>query len=76
MKKIKYSNDEITVVWQPELCQHYTYCFSQLPEVFNPGVRKWIDPKGASTERIIEQVKRCPSGALTFIRKDKNNENE
>jgi putative redox protein len=75
MKKIKYSNDEITVVWQPELCQHSTYCFSQLPEVFNPRVRKWINPYGSSSERIIEQVNSCPSGALTFTRSEKNNEN-
>jgi len=37
MKKINYTNDEITVVWQPELCWHSTLCFTQLPEVFNPG---------------------------------------
>ena len=76
MKKIQYSNKEMTIVWQPELCQHYAYCFSQLPEVFNPGVRKWIDPYGASSERIIEQVNMCPSGALTFIMRMKNNKNE
>jgi putative redox protein len=66
-KQIKYANDEITVVWQPELCQHSTLCFTQLPEVFNPGIRKWINPNGANSERIIAQVKKCPSGALTFF---------
>ncbi|MDP4291076.1 MAG: (4Fe-4S)-binding protein [Bacteroidota bacterium] len=67
MKKINYVNNEITVVWQPELCQHSTYCFTQLPEVFNPAIRKWVNPFGAPTERIIEQVKKCPSGALSFF---------
>ena len=71
MKKINYANDEITVVWQPELCQHATFCFRQLPEVFNPAVRKWINPNGASTERVIEQVKKCPSGALSFFYNEK-----
>src|SRR5258705_4763004 len=42
-KTIKYANGEITVVWKPELCQHSTRCFTQLPEVFNPAVRKWVD---------------------------------
>jgi uncharacterized Fe-S cluster protein YjdI len=28
--------------------------------------RPWIKPEASSTERIIEQVKRCPSGALSF----------
>lgn len=67
MKKIKYSNEKITVVWQPELCQHSAICFTQLPEVFDPRIRKWINPNGASSERIAEQVKKCPSGALTYF---------
>ena len=71
MKKINYVNDEITIVWQPELCQHSTCCFTQLPEVFNPAIRKWVNPFGAPTERITEQVKKCPSGALSFYLNDK-----
>jgi putative redox protein len=67
-KKINYSDDEITVVWKPELCQHSTRCFTQLPEVFNPQIRKWVNPNGASTEKTIEQVKKCPSGALTIVK--------
>ena len=70
-KKINYSNDEITVVWKPEYCQHSQRCFTQLPEVFNPRLKKWIDANGASSEKIIEQVKKCPSGALSVI-KNKN----
>jgi putative redox protein len=72
-KKIKYSNKEITVVWKPDLCWHVTTCFTELPAVFNPKVKKWIDPNGASTDRIIEQVKRCPSGALSFFYNDQEN---
>jgi putative redox protein len=75
MKKIKYANDEITVVWTPELCWHTTICFTQLPEVFDPEVRKWVDPFGASNERIIEQVNKCPSGALTFFYNDEKLDN-
>jgi len=66
-KKLEYTNGEITVVWKPEFCQHSTRCFTQLPEVFNPRVKKWIDANGASSERILEQVKKCPSGALTIF---------
>jgi len=75
-RKIKYTNGEITVVWKPEFCQHSTRCFTQLPEVFNPKVRKWIDTNGAPSERIIEQVKKCPSGALTFFLNNENNESD
>jgi putative redox protein len=75
-RKIKYTNGEITVVWKPEFCQHSTRCFTQLPEVFNPRVRKWVDANGAPSERIIEQVKKCPSGALTFFLNSDNHESE
>jgi len=67
MKQIKYSNDEITVVWQPELCKHSKICFTEMPEVFNPKLKKWVNASGASSEKIIEQVKKCPSGALSYF---------
>jgi putative redox protein len=65
-KTIKYANGEITVGWKPDFCQHSTRCWTQLPQVFKPTERKWIDPDGASHERIEQQVMECPSGALTF----------
>jgi uncharacterized Fe-S cluster protein YjdI len=66
-KAFKYSNDEITVVWKPERCQHSTLCWKGLIEVFNPKERPWIKMDGATTERIIEQVKKCPSRALSLL---------
>jgi putative redox protein len=66
-KTIRYNNEEITVLWKPEFCQHSTRCWKQLPEVFKPTIKKWIDPNGAPAERIHEQVNRCPSGALEFM---------
>ncbi len=66
-KTIRYDNEEITVLWKPEFCQHSTRCWKQLPEVFKPTIKKWIDPNGAPAERIHEQVNRCPSGALEFM---------
>ncbi len=65
-KKINYTNNEITVVWQPELCQHSERCWSQLPEVFDYKKRPWINPQGALSQEIIEQIKKCPSGALSY----------
>ncbi len=67
-KKItkKYTNGEVTVVWKPDTCIHSTICFRGLPEVFDPRKRPWIEIEGAGTEAIIEQVKKCPSGALSY----------
>lgn len=66
----KYSNGEITIVWQPEVCIHSKLCWTELLSVFDPRKRPWIDPTGAETEQIIEQIQRCPSGALSYFRND------
>ena len=67
-RKKEYSNGEITVVWQPKICIHSGLCFRGLPRVFQPRVRPWIKLEAASTEEIINQVKTCPSGALSYYR--------
>ena len=63
----KYSNGEVTIVWQPDLCKHSRNCVRGLPEVFKSKEKPWITPEGSSTEKIIQQVKKCPSGALSYI---------
>lgn len=75
MKSItkKYTNGEVTIVWQPALCVHSAKCFLGLPSVFDPTKRPWINPQGADTQRMIDQVKECPSGALSyFLNKEEN----
>ena len=61
-----YSNGEITVVWKPNLCIHSGNCVRGLKEVFDNSRIPWIDVSKAETQRIIEQVKKCPSGALSI----------
>jgi len=63
----KYTNGEVTVIWKPNMCMHSTICWKNLRSVFDPFVKPWINMQGAPTKRIIEQVKQCPSGALTFV---------
>ena len=72
-KTHQYKNDEVTVVWKPDLCKHSTICWKGLNEVFNPGDKPWIKMDGASSERIVEQVKKCPSGALSYYINEKKN---
>jgi len=62
----EYSNGEVTIVWKPDLCYHSKNCVNGLPEVFDVEARPWINADGASTDAIIEQVKHCPSGALSY----------
>ena len=63
----KYSNGAITVIWKPNVCIHSGICFNGLAEVFDPRRKPWIDMSQADTHTIIEQVKKCPSGALSYI---------
>lgn len=67
----RYSNGDITVVWQSGKCIHSANCVKNLPQVFNTKASPWINVENASTEEIIATVNKCPSGALSIIR---NNE--
>ena len=64
----RYSNGEITVVWKPSLCVHSTICAMGLPEVFDPHRRPWVVLNGYDSKTIVDQVERCPSGALSIER--------
>ena len=62
----KYSNGEVTVVWKPSMCIHSAICFNGLPGVFDPRKRPWITAEGGTTQEIMAQVNKCPSGALSY----------
>lgn len=66
MAKREYNNGEITIMWDSSQCIHASFCWHELPEVFDPGARPWVAPENASTKRIIEQIERCPTDALTY----------
>jgi uncharacterized Fe-S cluster protein YjdI len=65
-KKIEYSNGDITIIWQPGLCQHSGICVRMLPDVYQPNNRPWVKPENAATDQLIYQINHCPSGALSF----------
>ncbi|AXF86721.1 hypothetical protein DTO96_102477 [Ephemeroptericola cinctiostellae] len=68
----KYSNGEITIVWQNGLCQHAGVCVKTLPAVYNPKEKPWIKIENATTAELIAQVERCPTGALSYIDESKS----
>ncbi|WP_136479970.1 (4Fe-4S)-binding protein [Cognatitamlana onchidii] len=72
MGKVKeYTNGEVTIVWEAASCIHSGICVKGLPNVFRPKVRPWIRIDKAETEDLINQVKQCPSGALSFYMNNK-----
>lgn len=67
-KVLYYKTDDITIIWEPELCVHAGVCVKTLPKVYNPKDRPWVKPEFASTAELIKQIEACPSGALTYKR--------
>lgn len=63
----EYKGKSITILDNRGICSHAAYCTDDLPKVWRMGIEPWIDPDGEIREKIIEQVKKCPSGALSYV---------
>lgn len=70
----EYTNGELTVIWQPELCCHAGHCVKMLPKVYCPKDRPWVKIGNATTEQLMAQIHACPSGALTYRLEKKEKE--
>ena len=66
----KYSNGEITVVWEPKKCIHAGVCVKMLPKVYDPNKKPWINLENGTTKELRDQVSECPSGALSYFMSD------
>lgn len=69
--KKEYSNGEITVTWKPSLCKHAGICVKTLPKVYKPKEKPWIQVEYASSEELMNQIDKCPSGALGYYKNKK-----
>jgi uncharacterized Fe-S cluster protein YjdI len=61
-----YSTDEISVSFDPSICQHSGVCVRGLPEVFNIKQKRWIRPELATADEVAALIDKCPSGALKY----------
>ena len=66
----EFRGDAITVTWSRRRCTHVAACIMNLPAVFEPGRRPWVDVAKGSAEAIARVVPHCPTGALHFHRTD------
>ena len=69
MKQLTYENEDIVVIWKPDLCKHAGICVKTLPMVYNPKARPWIQINNATTQDLIMQITACPTGALSYLTK-------
>jgi len=65
-KRENYVGKQIAIHDNRGICAHAGHCTDKLASVFKLNEEPWIDPDGASTEDIIETIKKCPSGALSY----------
>ncbi|TIL66127.1 CDGSH iron-sulfur domain-containing protein [Mesorhizobium sp.] len=63
--------EKIDVGFSGRRCIHSRNCVLGDPRVFVPNAKgQWIHPEAASVEKIVAIAESCPSGAITYIRKD------
>lgn len=62
----EYTNGELTIIWKPKVCIHAKECVHRLPKVYHQFERPWITAENASIKELKEQIKACPSGALSY----------
>ena len=65
-KRKNYVGKRITIHDNRKICSHAAECVNNLQSVFNLNARPWINPDAAKIEEIINTVRKCPSGALSY----------
>jgi len=66
---------DVTIRFDTARCIHARYCVLTRPDVFVPNVAgEWIHPDAASAEAVAALAHQCPSGAITYERRDGVNE--
>jgi CDGSH-type Zn-finger protein len=65
-RRKSYVGKKITVHDNRRICSHAAECVNNLSSVFKLNARPWIDPDGATLEEIINTIRKCPSGALSY----------
>lgn len=69
MKPIE--TNEITIQYDGKKCIHARRCVLGLPNVFIPNAPgSWIKPENADVDDLVRIIESCPSGALSYQRKD------
>ena len=69
-KKTLYSGESVDVEWDGRLCIHIGECGRAKNDLFVGGRKPWCQPDLTGVEDVAEVVERCPTGALSYNRKD------
>lgn len=69
-KKIRFEGSKADVDWDERLCIHIGECGRANNDLFVGGRKPWCQPDDVSPDEVVDVVRRCPTGALTYMRKD------
>ena len=69
-KVFKYDGAQADVHWDGRLCIHIGECGHAKNALFVGGRQPWCQPDQVSPDEVADVVGRCPTGALTYERKD------
>jgi CDGSH-type Zn-finger protein len=65
-RRDSYVGKGITIHDNRGICAHAGFCTDRLQAVWRLNQEPWIDPDGADVAAIVETIKTCPSGALSY----------
>lgn len=66
----EYDSDGIVIRFDLTRCIHAEECIKGQVDVFQKDRRPWIDATQGTPDDIAAVIHRCPTGALTYERKD------
>ena len=65
-RRDSYEGMQLTVLDNRGLCAHSGFCTDRLRSVFHAGSEPFVTPSGGRLDEIVQAVRSCPSGALSY----------
>jgi CDGSH-type Zn-finger protein len=65
-RRDSYPGVVLTVLDNRSICQHSGFCTDRLPAAFHAGSEPYVTPSGSRPDEIVDVVRSCPSGALSY----------
>jgi CDGSH-type Zn-finger protein/truncated hemoglobin YjbI len=61
-----YKGQQLEILDNRGICAHSGFCTDRLDSVFHVGQEPFVTPSGGRLDEIIQSVRACPSGALSY----------
>jgi CDGSH-type Zn-finger protein/truncated hemoglobin YjbI len=61
-----YKGQQLEILDNRGICAHSGFCTDRLASVFHVGQEPFVTPSGGRLDGIIQSVRACPSGALSY----------